>query len=263
MWLLYNKELGLKKSHWTNEQIREWVESQKGHNYWYQTIELKDDIVIKGTIDSIKRLEQLNLDENLTGKSVLDIGCNSGMLCLESKKRGADRVVGIDLQENRLEQARTISEIMNMDIEYKNIDLFNTSELGKFDIVFCIAVLTEVTDLIKGMEILKEITNEVLYLEIAMAESEIGKRNLLYVIINKILDINFRKIINSFKPTLFKSQYYGNARLRRIDSRRMKGWALDPDIRFVHAVMGDEFKIYDLGNSVRYHLFKMVRNNKI
>ena len=34
--------------------------------------------------------------EDLTGKSVLDIGCNSGFYSIEMKKRGAERVVGVD-----------------------------------------------------------------------------------------------------------------------------------------------------------------------
>src|SRR5215471_20825222 len=36
------------------------------------------------------------IPKDLRGKSVLDIGCNSGFFSLEMKKRGADRVVGVD-----------------------------------------------------------------------------------------------------------------------------------------------------------------------
>ncbi len=36
------------------------------------------------------------LPEDLTGKSVLDIGCNAGFYAMELKRRGADRVVGTD-----------------------------------------------------------------------------------------------------------------------------------------------------------------------
>ena len=46
------------------------------------------------------------IPEDLTGKSVLDIGCNGGFYSIEMKKRGADRVVGIDSDEDYLKQAR-------------------------------------------------------------------------------------------------------------------------------------------------------------
>ena len=39
------------------------------------------------------------LPADLTGKTVLDIGCNGGFYSLEMKRRGADRVVGIDMDE--------------------------------------------------------------------------------------------------------------------------------------------------------------------
>ena len=42
----------------------------------------------------------------LTGKSVLDIGCNAGFYSIEMKRRGADRVVGIDSDPVYLAQAR-------------------------------------------------------------------------------------------------------------------------------------------------------------
>ena len=33
---------------------------------------------------------------DLTGRTVLDIGCNGGFYAIEMKRRGAERVVGID-----------------------------------------------------------------------------------------------------------------------------------------------------------------------
>src|SRR4051812_45956312 len=43
---------------------------------------------------------------DLRGKSVLDIGCNAGFFSIEMKRRGAERVVGIDFDERYLAQAR-------------------------------------------------------------------------------------------------------------------------------------------------------------
>src|SRR5690242_5849730 len=46
------------------------------------------------------------LPSDLTGKSVLDIGCNGGFYSIELKKRGASRVLALDLDTRYLNQAR-------------------------------------------------------------------------------------------------------------------------------------------------------------
>ncbi len=51
-----------------------------------------------------------HLPADLTGKSVLDIGCNAGFYAIEMKRRGAARVLGIDSDERYLAQARLASE---------------------------------------------------------------------------------------------------------------------------------------------------------
>ncbi len=46
------------------------------------------------------------LGPDLRGQTVLDIGCGSGIYCFEAARRGADRVVGIDLAEGMISLAR-------------------------------------------------------------------------------------------------------------------------------------------------------------
>src|SRR3981081_3175819 len=46
------------------------------------------------------------IPDNLQGKTVLDIGCNAGFYAMEMKRRGADRVLGLDTDEEYLAQAR-------------------------------------------------------------------------------------------------------------------------------------------------------------
>ena len=55
--------------------------------------------------DKFARFAHL-LPGDLTGKTVLDIGCNAGFYSFEMRRRGAARVVGIDADERYLAQAR-------------------------------------------------------------------------------------------------------------------------------------------------------------
>lgn len=60
----------------------------------------------KGQTDSSHKLNRLRLPDDLSGKVVLDIGCNEGFFCDQALRRGAERVVGIDGSEHFLSEAR-------------------------------------------------------------------------------------------------------------------------------------------------------------
>ena len=59
------------------------------------------------------------IPQDLRGKSVLDIGCNAGFYSMEMKRRGADRVLGIDFDAGYLEQARVAADVNGLDIEFR------------------------------------------------------------------------------------------------------------------------------------------------
>src|SRR5438270_11428009 len=89
-----------------------------------------------------KRFEA-HLPHDLSGKSVLDIGCNAGFYAIEMKRRGAKRVLGIDTDERYLAQARLASETLGFgDIEFANLDVYNVGAIGeRFDLVIFMGVL--------------------------------------------------------------------------------------------------------------------------
>jgi tRNA (mo5U34)-methyltransferase len=78
---------------------------------------------------------------DLTGKTVLDIGCNAGFYSVEMRRRGA-RVLGIDADERYLEQARFVAAFHNLDIEFRRMSVYDIGALGQqFDIVLFMGVL--------------------------------------------------------------------------------------------------------------------------
>ncbi|MFL5258513.1 MAG: TIGR04290 family methyltransferase [Hyphomicrobiales bacterium] len=82
------------------------------------------------------------LPKDLTGRSVLDIGCNAGFYAMEMKRRGADRVVGIDTEREYLAQARFAAELNGYDIEFRSLSVYDVGALGeRFDIVLFMGVL--------------------------------------------------------------------------------------------------------------------------
>ncbi len=97
------------------------------------------------------------LPSDLSGKTVLDIGCNAGFYAIEMKKRGAERVVGIDSDERYLAQARYAAEVLGADIEFRNLSVYEVASLGeKFDIVIFMGVLYHLRHPLLALDLLYE-----------------------------------------------------------------------------------------------------------
>jgi tRNA (mo5U34)-methyltransferase len=98
------------------------------------------------------------LPEDFTGKSVLDIGCNAGFYSVEMKRRGADRVLGIDSDERYLAQARLVSETLGFrDIEYRQCTVYDVGALGeKFDLVIFMGVFYHLRHPLLALDLIRE-----------------------------------------------------------------------------------------------------------
>lgn len=78
---------------------------------------------------------------NLQGASVLDIGCNGGFYSIQMKQRGAGRVLGIDVDDRYLNQARFAAETLGIAIEFEKRSVYDVEEIaGQFDYVFFMGV---------------------------------------------------------------------------------------------------------------------------
>jgi methyltransferase (TIGR04290 family) len=76
------------------------------------------------------------LPQDMHGMSVLDIGCNAGFHSFEVKRRGADRVVGIDFDDYYLDQARFAAEVLGHEVEFRKLSVYDVGALGeRFDLV--------------------------------------------------------------------------------------------------------------------------------
>lgn len=78
---------------------------------------------------------------DLTGATVLDIGCNGGFYSIALKKRGAHRVLGVDIDDRYLNQARFAADVLGLEIEFEKRSVYEIDSLpGRFDYVFFMGV---------------------------------------------------------------------------------------------------------------------------
>jgi tRNA (mo5U34)-methyltransferase len=100
---------------------------------------------------------QTMVPADLTGRSVLDIGCNGGFYSIEMKRRGAERVLGIDADPRYLAQARFAAEALGLDIEYRELSVYDVGSLGeRFDLVLFMGVLYHLRHPLLALDLLRE-----------------------------------------------------------------------------------------------------------
>jgi tRNA (mo5U34)-methyltransferase len=97
------------------------------------------------------------LPSDLSGKRVLDIGCNAGFYALEMKRRGADRVLGIDWDDRYLAQARFAAEVEDLDVEFRKLSVYDLGALGeRYDLVLFMGVLYHLRHPLLALDLIHE-----------------------------------------------------------------------------------------------------------
>ena len=113
-----------------------------------------------------KRLSLIHW-EDVKGKTVLDIGCNTGMFCFEALRRGAREATGLDRDADFVrvanKRARGMRGALFETVDLDKLDLLTLN--GPYDVVFLLAMLKHVKDRARLVKMVDVITDEVLYFE--------------------------------------------------------------------------------------------------
>ena len=117
-----------------------------------------------------RRLRLLQIPEDLSGKTVLDIGAWDGFFSFEFERRGAKRVLSIDTfawDKGGLECFLFAREHFKSKVEYQRLDVhdLSPSDVGTFDLVFCAGVLYHMRHPLLALEKIRSITAGQLILE--------------------------------------------------------------------------------------------------
>lgn len=143
----------------STDQIRERVEAL---GPWFHNLDLNGvktaPTHFLGDYPAVKwrRFSQA-VPADLTGKSVLDIGCNGGFYAIEMKRRGAARVLGIDCEEDYLAQARFAAEVNELDIEFRRLSVYDVGAIGdRFDLVLFLGVLYHLRHPLLALDLIHE-----------------------------------------------------------------------------------------------------------
>jgi tRNA (mo5U34)-methyltransferase len=98
-----------------------------------------------------------SIPADLSGKTVLDIGCNAGFYSIQMKLRGASRVLAIDTDPDYLKQARFAAHTIGVNIEFAEMSVYDLGALGeRFDIVLFLGVLYHLRHPLLALDLIRE-----------------------------------------------------------------------------------------------------------
>lgn len=117
------------------------------------------ETITNESYDLIKqRLPQDLIENNIIGKSVLDMGCGSGRYSIALAKAGAKNVIGIDLQAESFELAQKWCIENNVEVKFQEGNVLSMSFADNhFDFIFCNGVLHHTDSIRRGLEELSRV----------------------------------------------------------------------------------------------------------
>lgn len=117
--------------------------------------------------------------EDLSGLSVLDIGCNAGFYSFELKRRGAARVLGLDHSLDYLAQARFAREQLGLhDVEFRQLEVYDVDQLAgeQFDLVLFLGVFYHLRHPLLALEkVARLVRGRLLFQTMERGSREIGE----------------------------------------------------------------------------------------
>ena len=136
----------------TDAELREAI---RQHD-WYHSIELRPGIVTPGRAAERNVLPFLGIPDDLSGLTVLDIGCWDGFFSFECERRGAKRVVAADVWENTGRGAFDLArEELRSRAEPLQCSIYDLpGKLGgeRFDLILLLGVLYHLRHPLLGLE---------------------------------------------------------------------------------------------------------------
>lgn len=121
----------------------------------------------------------------LSGRRVLDLGCNAGWFSLLALEAGADFVLGVDGREMYIEQARLVFEAKGVDparYSFQTANVFGWEPDGVFDVALCLGLLDHVSKPVDLFELISRSGAETVVLdtEISRSRSSVFEVSSLY-----------------------------------------------------------------------------------
>ena len=155
---------------------------------WWHTIDLGNGVVTPGIDPTPARLRELQIPDDLTGLTVLDVGAWDGFFSFEAERRGASRVLATDSfcwggggwgTKAGFELARRALGSRVEDLDIDPLEL-SPARVGTFDLVLFLGVLYHMRHPLLALERVFSVTRGQLILQTQVDLSAIDRPALAF-----------------------------------------------------------------------------------
>ena len=158
--------------------------------HWHQRFQLSPTVFSPGVNDIEWLLRELGAPASFDGLSVLDIGTTNGAVAFIAERRGAARVVATDILGPEPHGFDTLHAALESKVEFVRGSIYELPEIlgEQFDVVFFLGVLYHLRHPLLGLDAVRRLTRQSLYLETAIAGGLAGAPGALFFRKNELAD---------------------------------------------------------------------------
>ena len=128
-----------------------------------------------GTNDVTFLADTARMPERLDGETVLDIGTTNGGVAFELERRGAGRIVAVDILDADVFGFNAIRELLGSSAEHLQASIYELPEIlgEQFDIVLFLGVLYHLRHPLLALDNVRKLTRQYAYIESAICDAEL------------------------------------------------------------------------------------------
>jgi tRNA (mo5U34)-methyltransferase len=144
---------------------------------WHQRFELAPGVSTPGVSDVDWLLDNAGVPTDLTGLSVLDIGTTNGGAAFMAERRGAQRVVAVDVKNSSWYGFDAAARLLESDVEYVRASVYELSsalEGDRFDLVLFFGVLYHLRHPLLALDNVRAVAGGEILLETAVGDVALG-----------------------------------------------------------------------------------------
>jgi tRNA (mo5U34)-methyltransferase len=139
---------------------------------WHQRFQLSPEVFTPGRNDIGWLFQVADVPEDLSGKTALDVGTSNGGAAFELERRGAERVVGVDIYPEGWFGFDAVKKLLASRAEYVQASIYELPALlrEEFDVVIFWGVLYHLRHPLLALDSIRALLRGTAYLETAVCD---------------------------------------------------------------------------------------------
>jgi SAM-dependent methyltransferase len=143
---------------------------------WHQRFELAEGVYSPGASDIEWLMSKAEIPRRLDGATVLDVGTTNGGAAFECERRGARRVVAVDIADENWFGFAALKKALGSSVEHVQASIYQLPELlaEQFDVVLFWGVLYHLRHPLLALDNVRRLACGTVSIETAVSDHELG-----------------------------------------------------------------------------------------